>query len=256
MTDPRPLRLLRATVLAVLLGAPSPAVAHGGRSAPAATDARAVVRLIEPPVAGLRIAILDGDLSVWLAPPSRVTAVVRGFAGEPFLRLSEGRVAVNDRSPEAHTLGLARGSVPIVLDPNAPPVWRTTGSGDHLEWHEHRLAAPSGRWQLTLVIGGVAVSVSGTEERGPAPPLWLYLLAIALVTGAAALVRPSAPSASISFAAMLSSAIGGGLAGPHSRLAVGGAAIGIALSVGLAGAVLAATPRLHRPWAAGGLARA
>ena len=258
MTDQHRRRLAPALVVLVVLAslvallAPSTAHAHGGASAPAATDARALVVSVAPSPAGLRVVVVDGDRALWVAAPGARRLLVLGFANEPFLRLVDGVVSVNDRSPEAHASGLADRSVPIALDADAPPRWRVVGDADHLEWHDHRLATPLGTWRVSLVVGSVPVEVAGVELRGEPPPLVAYLAAIlALFLVAGALPWPGA-LAGVAWAAMLVSAVGGGLAGPHTVAAQVIAIVAVASVAAATAAVLAATPARYRPWVAGG----
>ncbi len=254
VTDRPPWRILGAVIAAsVMLGVPSIAEAHGGTSAPAATDDQAMLRSVAPPVAGLRVAVLDGDQSLWVAGPPDASLVVFGLANEAFLRLAHGVAEVNDRSAEAHLVGLAAAGVAMSTDPAAPPRWRAIGDADHLQWHEHRLAAPLGAWSVRISLNGRLVTLAGVHLRGPGPSLGVYLAVIGMLALLGPVVRWTGLPAVLSFAAMLVAAVGGGFAGPHTSLARGAAVVGVLATVLTVAAATSATPRRHRPWVAGGV---
>jgi hypothetical protein len=253
VTDPRHRRTLAGLLAVLILALPPAASAHGGASAPAATDGRAVVRSIAPPIGGLSVEVLDGDQSLWIAAERGSTVVVFGLAGEPFLRLVRGRVEVNDRSAEAHLLRTADSRVAMSTDPRSPPRWRPIGEADHLQWHEHRLAAPLGSWQVRVSVNGRVASIAGVHLRGPGPPLGALLLAVAALAVLGTLLPWTGIPCVVSFAAMLVAAVGGGFAGPHTPAARWSAVAGVVIAVVIVAAATSATPTRHRPWVAGGI---
>jgi hypothetical protein len=116
---------------------PASATAHGG-----SVNYRSTVRSIEPPVAGLKVQVLNYDDRLQLINDTQRDVELRGYDGEPYVRLlSDGTVAVNKRSP-SHYLNEERFAdveVPPEAKSGAPPKWDTVDETGRFEWHDHRI---------------------------------------------------------------------------------------------------------------------
>jgi hypothetical protein len=197
-TNLRRRSIVLAIVAIVALGLPAIAGAHSGTLVNA-LDYRA--RVTSAGTSGtLTAAIIDGDRKLELRVPAASTVVVLGFAGEPFLRFTPTGVDVNERSPSAIATRLARrGSVPA-LDSKAAPSWSRVANDHRFAWHDHRLGPQPGRsypegnvaaWTIPIVVDGHAEAISGRLLHASGPPLWpwLVLLAVTVVVGAALVTR-------------------------------------------------------------------
>ena len=243
----------------------APVAAHGGRGPLVAGDYRATVRVV-PLIADLRVAVLEGDSRVWLRAPTGRTIIVEGFAGEPFLRVTDSGVWVNDRSPQAHVVGMARVASPMSLDPATTPSWRRIGDGPIAVWHDHRLAPPVdpsstgdavGQFTIPLRVDGVADELVGVRVHGTPPPLALLLGAVGLI-GLAGLLAPSrgriavaTTLATAAAGAMAAAGTANAIAGPHSTLATGVAVAAVLGIVVFLPFFVAAAPARWRPPLAG-----
>lgn len=141
--------------------------------------------------------VIDGDRKLDLHVNGSHRVVVLGYAGEPFLRFTGAGVAVNERSVTAVADKLVKpGSVPA-LDANAVPLWSTKTSRHSFAWHDHRLGPRPGRrygvgnvaaWTIPIVVDGSPEQIAGRLWHAHGPPLWPWLLLLALtVAGAATL---------------------------------------------------------------------
>lgn len=128
--------LLTAVLLAVAF--PTAAASHKGVGGHGYVSTFSAV---QPPVLGLSVNVLGGDDRLRVSNYSGKTVLILGYQGEPYLRLGDGGVFVNTRSPATY---LNRFRYPPALpadaaDASAPPVWRRVRGGVTFEWHDHRI---------------------------------------------------------------------------------------------------------------------
>jgi hypothetical protein len=142
---------------------------------------RAVVRSIDPPVAGVRVSVIfrDDQLELVVKPPH--TVVVRAPQGEPFLRvLSDGFVQANYRSPWAHRVQerFGRVTVPAQATGRGPPQWFLVSQRGIVRWHDHRIHWMRGQrppqvkdegvrtkvfdWHVPIVVDGRPATIAGS----------------------------------------------------------------------------------------------
>ena len=160
------------------------------------------------PAPGVSVTLLPGQTPGLLmtVEPGR-DAVVRGQAGEPFLRFADGRVQVNAASPTWHRTGGAQAS-PVAIDGEAAPTWQPVADGQQFGWIEPRAIAPEvegnpedgavlSTWAVPVEVDGDTATVLGelrwtrnpavAEADGGLP--WVNVaLAVAGVVAVAALV--------------------------------------------------------------------
>jgi len=135
---------------------------------------------------GVHVRVLDGDRSLQLAVDGGRRVVVRGFLGEPVLRIGPAGVFVNAASPTA-------ASDRIVA--KAGSGWKRLSRGSSIAWHDHRLApppvsrpGPAGSFSIPITVDGKTSAIVGTFWRVRRPAIWPWLLGAAgLAAGAAAL---------------------------------------------------------------------
>lgn len=132
-------RLLGVVALVTLCAAlfVSVAVAHEGNP-----NYRSNVDEIRPAPPGLSAQILNYDDRVELVNESDEMVTVKGYEGEPYVRLwPDGRVEVNQRSPATYLNEdrFAQVTVPPEAGPDATPDWELVGRTGRFEWHDHRV---------------------------------------------------------------------------------------------------------------------
>lgn len=218
VTLTRVLVLALLALLAVVVVPASPAAAHDW----SASD-----------VPGLYRATLDGDgrvgdVAVVAALPGVVPGfllqadvddgiAVRGAAGEPFLRVRDGRVWGNVHSPswQRHTvLSSAVTDSTAPADPALAPRWVQAAASTTFAWLDERALGPShappadptraqvvATWTLPVDADGTAVAIAGTTRWLPSParvgdvdvadpPVWSVAAAASgLALGAGGLLR-------------------------------------------------------------------
>ena len=201
-----------AALVALVL--PAVASAHGGRSAPVATDFEATIRGIAPDTSLVRAKVVDGDLELWLrADPSAVVEVA-GIQGEPVLLFDRRGVFVNVRSLTAATDRIDPRVLQPIAGSRASPIGHRLTTGHTFMWHEHRLHALHplargrnssgilGHWSVPLRVDGAPGTITGVLAYAAPEAVWLWIglaCTVALATGGA-------------FARWQSSATGGGAA--------------------------------------------
>ena len=163
----------------------SPALAHP-RGKGYARGFQSKILSISPEVAGLEIAVVDGDDRLRVSNKSGSDLVVLGYDGEPYLRIGPEGVHRNERSPAAYLNRdrFARVSVPLKADPGATPEWRLVSPRPAWQWHDHRIqwmgagppaairAAPRKRhsifdWKVPGRLGDNALLITGRLDYVP-----------------------------------------------------------------------------------------
>jgi hypothetical protein len=188
-------RTVLAVVLAVLFALINqvPAAAHvaGGGGSP--SNYRTVVTGIRPAVPTIEVTVGVGGQWVRVTNQGAAEIAVAGYRGEPFLRLSQNRVQVNELSTTAAETGQTRG-IPVPGDPAIAPRWVQLREENSATWTDARIDAPAGpataseSWQLPLIVDGQQVTVSGTRERIPPPAPWPWVGALVLLAAAIAAI--------------------------------------------------------------------
>jgi hypothetical protein len=170
-----------------------PAAAHGPGGP---TNERARVTSIEPEVDGLIVRLGSHGLFE-VENDTGEEVIVLGYAGEPYLRLGDGEVSENTRSPSTYlNRSLQGGAVPEEADEDAPPDWDVVGEGEGARWYDHRLhrmgtlAPTESRWQVDLLVDGRPVAVRGELVTVDAPARWpWWLLGVGVAVGSVVLYR-------------------------------------------------------------------
>ena len=94
--------------------------------------------------------------------------LILGSHGEPFLRLSEGRVDTNLNSPLSYESRDPSGhaQAPPDLDVGAEPRWQTLERGSSWSWFDPRIRFEPGRdaWQVEARSGAQAIEITGSFE--------------------------------------------------------------------------------------------
>lgn len=143
---------------------------------------------VTPAAPGLEISVLGGDDRVYLYNPTRAVVIVRGYAGEPYLRIGPQGVDRNMNSPATYQNldRYAERPLPPRARVSAAPAWRHLGAAPAVSWHDHRAHwmnrvppvavrnDPGARhhiqdWTIPLVVDGRRVSVTGTLDYAPPP---------------------------------------------------------------------------------------
>ncbi len=237
-------RAARLAVLTVALAGlfalinPVPASAHIAGSSGSPTNYRATVTAIRPAAPTMEVAVGLGGQWVRITNHAAAEIMVLGYRGEPFLRLAENRVQINELSSTAAETGQVPATV-ASEDPAAEPRWTTQREGDQVTWSDARLAAPpesagaSGSWELPLVVDGQRVTVLGTRDLVPSPSPWPWAAALVLLGAAVSAVgwmrnwhRPMAAVVATGILAFGLHLLGTGLAPQQSGPLLGWVGIG------------------------------
>ena len=175
-----PTRVLLA-VIGVMVLISTPALGHAGDP-----NFRSDITAVRPPVAGLSIEVLNYDDRLLLTNRSGKTVLVRGYDGEPYVRVqSEGTVEVNKRAPTYYLNEdrYAKVNVPPQASEKAPPQWQVVAKNGRYEWHDHRIhwmsksVPPQVKdedeetrifdWRVPLVVGATPARITGTLRWEP-----------------------------------------------------------------------------------------
>jgi len=160
-------RLFGAVVVAVLV-LPGTAAAHI-RTGTIAVDYRVT---IDRAPRGVSAQVYPGDRSLRLSAAAGLTVVVRGYLGEPFLRIGPS------------------GGVVVRASPTAAAA-KARASGRSVVWHDARVRGTRpGRWEIPLVVDGRRAVLGGAIERVPRPANWPWLVVgVPFVAASALLLR-------------------------------------------------------------------
>jgi hypothetical protein len=243
-------RLVVGVVALVALGLPVGAHAHGTRSVNA-LDFEARITATAPRTSSIQATVVDGDRKLALRVKGSHDVVVLGYAGEPFLRFSAAGVEVNERSPTAIIVKLAkRGSDPA-LSAGAPTKWSSLSPSHRYAWHDHRLGPKPGvaygegdvgGWAIPIVIDGKTGRVAGRLWHARGPPFWPWLVLLGATIAVAIVVARRrnhglaelgaiAAAVSASAAALLLSIVLGFAPGSSATAAWGNAAFSALLAL-------------------------
>ena len=171
------------------LATPAIASAHAALTSPVASDYQATVTSVPD---GIAVRIVDGDQQLWMSVNPRLTAVILGLRGEPYLRFGPGGIDENLRSPTLYLNRAVPAEIPPDLSNSRAPEWRRLSGGHTLMWHEDRLhalalgahsgsAGSVGSWLVPVVLDGRRTQVRGALDFRPAPTrVWLWPLVIVL----------------------------------------------------------------------------
>ncbi len=205
-----------AAIVAAVLSVPDAVSAHGGPTDDeTSSNYRTRVTLIDPEVAGVSVRAIDAGSRLELANRGAVTVIVRGYEGEPYLRVGPDGVFENRRSAATYLNTDRYGAVdvPTIVDPDAEPEWRQVSTGRTARWHDHRthwmstVAPPAvladdsreyvifDPWVVPLRVGDTTAEIRGDLTWVPPPNsrLWWTVTAAALATGVVAMLRVRSP---------------------------------------------------------------
>lgn len=201
--------LLALATAALVVLPTSPASAHTVRGV-GATDFTSRLVSVSPASPGLRVRLVENGARLELTNTSPVEVTVLGYNNEPYLRVGPDGVFRNSNSPATYLnrTPLAA-ALPAALQRSGAlpvPVWQRISSGHSALWHDHRthwrspllppgvrarpgVAQPVLEWQVRLLRGGEAVTISGTVTWIPSPSPWLllggaFVLCVVVVFGA------------------------------------------------------------------------
>jgi hypothetical protein len=163
--------ILRATaasvvVLGTLTLAPGAVMAHQET----ALYALAVVQDVTPSVDGLEIRVAQLTAPVVIATNKTNEAlVIDGVDGEPFLRIRNGRVEANLRSPTAYRAADPTGERPLPdgLRPELRPRWTLLARRTTWSWFDPRIGYRQGAhndWSIPGSLGAQTLTISGGFE--------------------------------------------------------------------------------------------
>jgi hypothetical protein len=162
----------------VALAAPQDAGAHL-RTGLVAVDYRAsVVPFPGPLREALAVRVYESDRALRLSVRAGHSVLVRGYFGEPLLRLDAAGTAVNEASLTAAGVGLLRHAR---APDSTGPVWRHITDARTIVWHDARLRrlAPGVErrtWTVPVVVDGHPFRLEGEVWRVGSPSPWPWLV--------------------------------------------------------------------------------
>jgi hypothetical protein len=183
------LAVAAATTMA--LAAPATASAHAGLTRPVASDYVAIVTGAPP---GVAVRVVDGDQQLWMSVNPRLSVIVLGLRGEPYLRFSPHGVDENLRSPTVYLNRPVPAELPPGLGAGVRPQWRRLTGAHSYMWYENRLQALAlgahrdspgsvGAWVIPMVVDGRRTQVRGRLDFQPRPTrLWLWPVVVGLAS--------------------------------------------------------------------------
>jgi hypothetical protein len=166
---------------------------------------------IQPNAAGLTVDVLNRDDRLEIHNRSGRTVVVKGYGGEPYLRiLGDGTVEVNQNSPATYlnTERFGGAEVPKGVSEKAPPRWKKVDKTGTYDWHDHRIHWMAKRrppqvkdpdkrtkvfsWKVPISVAGKPGAIRGelfwTPRPGGGPPVAAIVAFIAFALASAAVV--------------------------------------------------------------------
>jgi hypothetical protein len=169
--------LVAAIALSLAVAVVPIAQAHQGNP-----NFRSTVRAVRPAVEGVDAQVVNFDDSIELRNRTGQTLIVKGYRGEPYVRITaDGAVSVNRRSPSRYlnddrfTEGV---EIPAEADSKAAPVWEPVDRTGTYRWHDHRIhwmarslppqVKDEGKrtkvfdWRVPIAVGGRPAAIAGT----------------------------------------------------------------------------------------------
>lgn len=164
----------------MIVATPATASAHL-RSGTIAVDYHATI--VHPDTAAYTAQIFQSDRALTLTIKPHHAVELIGYLREPVFRLDDAGLAVNRASPTAAALRLIDKSNAI----DAPtPRWQLEPGHHTVVWHDARTQAlPPGTlhgpWRVPIAVNGRRTHLQGELRRYPAPALWPWLTALAIL---------------------------------------------------------------------------
>jgi hypothetical protein len=197
-----PRNVIGFLAVAAFAGLVGPGVARAHNGSP---NFRSSVRTITPAVPGVQVQVLNYDDRLLLVNRSGKPVVVRGYNGEPYIRvLGDGTVQVNKNSPALYLNEdrYANATVPPSASRDALPAWKVINRTGRYEWHDHRIhymarGTPEQvkdkhkrtkifAWQVPIEVGGRPARLRGDlfwQPTGGGLPRGALLALATLVFG-------------------------------------------------------------------------
>ena len=199
------LRVAPLVVLVVLVAGAAPAGAHGGPggSDPPATNYRSGLLAVDPDVDGLEVRVIEAGSRIEVVNETDEELLVRGYEGEPYLRIGPEGVFENERSSAVYlnTERYAEVELPSDVDNDAEPRWRRVDTGNSARWHDHRAHWMGGQeppavaedpgeehvvipeWVIPMELDGTEIDATGELRWVPPPSPWPWYGLVVLLVG-------------------------------------------------------------------------
>jgi hypothetical protein len=183
--------------VAALVATAAPASAHAVEGA-GPTNYLTRLQAVTPADAGVEVRILEFGNRIEVRNTTNKELIVRGYDGEPYLRIGPRGVSQNMRSKATYLNADRYGetTVPATADPKAEPDWAFVSEDPVTQWHDHRVHwmgeepppavndAPDkvhtiyDAWKIPMTLDGTEEVVATGDLRwvpGPSPIPWLLL---------------------------------------------------------------------------------
>ncbi|MBV8958509.1 MAG: hypothetical protein JOZ37_17170 [Actinobacteria bacterium] len=196
------------------------------------TNFRSELVSVLPALPGVTVDILDLGRRIRLTNRGNIDVVIRGYQGEPYLRVGPAGVFENTHSPAVYLnkpappYATTSTTLPKVANSSAPPEWHRTSRSHTVTWHDRRTrwegpSPPSVRssphdrqvvspWLITVTRGKDDAAITGRILWVPPPSAvpWLALaVAFGLATAAAVFTRRWATFLAVALTVLVASDI-------------------------------------------------
>lgn len=119
--------------------------------------------------------------------------VIDGYQGEPYLEITKSGVRENQMSPATYLNKEAFiNSIPTTVNAGDTPVWKSLGSADNAQWHDHRIHWMGAtvppvvqkdphsphlitQWSIPMRYGDTTATITGTLSYKPTSRVGTYL---------------------------------------------------------------------------------
>jgi hypothetical protein len=194
-----------AITAAVLTASAASASAHALHVGDDPTNWLSTVQSVTPSRPGLHVGLGDGSQRLIITVTGPVTVVVAGYAGEPYLRLTDAGTYVNTRSSTTYDVAGPGIQPPLDVNDKAAPRWHRVSPGGSYAWHDARTHWPGFAlpppvqehpdrrqhvltWNVPLRVDGHPGLITGQLVWVPAPGAgWAAVIGVLSLCGAVAL---------------------------------------------------------------------
>lgn len=197
-------RVLVAFAACCLALPAGPAAAHfGNHGEMPVSNYRTRITSITPQVADLSVRVIDAGGRMELTWRGEGDLIVRGYEGEPYLRIGDDGVFTNLNSTATYLnqTRYASSDPPATVDTTAEPSWSRIAGGRTARWHDHRShwmspeppaavqADPDVErpviesWTIDLTADTTEIAISGDVTWVPPPSSWPWYAAAVVAGG-------------------------------------------------------------------------
>ncbi|WP_300681036.1 hypothetical protein [Nocardioides sp.] len=162
---------------------------------------RSTLTGITPSVAGVSVTVATDGEGITLTNTSDQPVIIKGYQGEPYVKVTSAGVWQNDLSPAVYlNKEQSIGSIPNDANATKAPRWTQISTNHRFTWHDHRIhwmgaAEPPAvakdpgskhlinDWKVPITIGSQEGTITGTLTYVPGSKWGTYLPYVAIGAG-------------------------------------------------------------------------